>query len=549
MAQAEPAFLDANPAFRETGVLDELRAPSTGGSTRAATSTSTTPAAACTRQSQLDEHLRLLRESVYGNPHSVNPTSSAATVLVEQARAAVLRYFNAPESEYACIFTPNATGALRLVGEAYPFGAATTASWRRSTTTTRSTGSASSPARRARGRRTCRSRRPTCASPTGCSSATSTSAGRGGHNLFAYPGAVELLRRQAPARVDRAGPGARLGRDRRRARRSCRRAGSTCRSGSRTSSRSPSTRCSATRPASARCSRGARRSSGCSAPGSAAARSSPRTSRARWSCRCPGHALFEDGTVNYLGIPAIEIGLRHLERIGIDTISRRVEALGTWLLEALQRAAALGRQPGDARLRADDLGSPRRHDLVQLPAPGRPRGRRALRRRRRGRAPHLASGRAASATPARARPRSRSRSDTLIGAEFADGMILDDYIRLVGMPTGGAVRVSLGLATNFADVHRFMTLRDGVPRRHRGAGGPAAPARLLDAQPPAGRAGAAPAAARPSGRGGSRRGTRASRPSRRGTAARTASCGSTSRSVRSRVAAVTGDGPPSIRLS
>ena len=47
--------------------------------------------------------------------------------------------------------------------------------------------------------------------------------------------------------------------------------------------------------------------------------------------------------------------------------------------------------------------------------------------------------------------------DTLIGAEFADGMILDDYIRLVGMPTGGAVRVSLGLATNFADVYRFMS--------------------------------------------------------------------------------------------
>ena len=46
---------------------------------------------------------------------------------------------------------------------------------------------------------------------------------------------------------------------------------------------------------------------------------------------------FEDGTVNYLGIPAVEIGLRHIERIGIDTISRRVEALGTWLLAALQR--------------------------------------------------------------------------------------------------------------------------------------------------------------------------------------------------------------------
>ena len=39
---------------------------------------------------------------------------------------------------------------------------------------------------------------------------------------------------------------------------------------------------------------------------------------------------------------------------------------------------------------------------------------------------------------------------------FEDGMILDDYIGLVGMPTGGAVRVSLGIATSFADVYRFV---------------------------------------------------------------------------------------------
>ena len=72
-------------------------------------------------ESQIVEHMQVLREGVFGNPHSANPTSSAATELVEQAREAVLRYFNAPEGEYECIFTPNATGALRLVGEAYPF--------------------------------------------------------------------------------------------------------------------------------------------------------------------------------------------------------------------------------------------------------------------------------------------------------------------------------------------------------------------------------------------------------------------------------------------
>ena len=58
---------------------------------------------------------------MFGNPHSINPTSAASTELVERARAYVLEFFNASPEEYVAIFTPNATGALRLVGEAYPF--------------------------------------------------------------------------------------------------------------------------------------------------------------------------------------------------------------------------------------------------------------------------------------------------------------------------------------------------------------------------------------------------------------------------------------------
>jgi molybdenum cofactor sulfurtransferase len=72
-------------------------------------------------QSQLDEHMALLRERVFGNPHSVNPTSAAMTELVQRARAAVLDFFHASPDEYVAIFTPKATGALRLVGESYPF--------------------------------------------------------------------------------------------------------------------------------------------------------------------------------------------------------------------------------------------------------------------------------------------------------------------------------------------------------------------------------------------------------------------------------------------
>src|SRR5580693_10703489 len=61
----------------------------------------------------------------FGNPPSESPASAASTLLIEQARQAVLRYFNAAAEEYAVIFTPNATGACRLVGEAYPFGSRT----------------------------------------------------------------------------------------------------------------------------------------------------------------------------------------------------------------------------------------------------------------------------------------------------------------------------------------------------------------------------------------------------------------------------------------
>jgi selenocysteine lyase/cysteine desulfurase len=73
-------------------------------------------------RSQLRAHSRRLETSTFGNPHSDNPTSSASTGLVEDARARILAHLNASPDEYAVVFTANATGAARLVGEAYPWG-------------------------------------------------------------------------------------------------------------------------------------------------------------------------------------------------------------------------------------------------------------------------------------------------------------------------------------------------------------------------------------------------------------------------------------------
>ncbi|WP_344294411.1 aminotransferase class V-fold PLP-dependent enzyme, partial [Streptomyces synnematoformans] len=65
---------------------------------------------------------RRVTGGLFGNPHSDSPASRASGDLLDEARGAVLRHFNADPAEYAVIFTPNATGALRLVGEAYPLG-------------------------------------------------------------------------------------------------------------------------------------------------------------------------------------------------------------------------------------------------------------------------------------------------------------------------------------------------------------------------------------------------------------------------------------------
>jgi selenocysteine lyase/cysteine desulfurase len=71
--------------------------------------------------SQMRLHQQVLAGNIFGNPHSSNPTSQAATRLIESTRTAILQFFNADPAEYTVIFTLNASGALKLVGESYPF--------------------------------------------------------------------------------------------------------------------------------------------------------------------------------------------------------------------------------------------------------------------------------------------------------------------------------------------------------------------------------------------------------------------------------------------
>ena len=460
-AEAEAAFLAAHPAFGETAFVDRLRATEyarldahgdvyldyTGGSVYA--------------ESQVEEHRLLLRETLFGNPHSVNPTSAAATRLVERARAAVLRHFNASEAEYACIFTPNATGALRLVGDAYPFGPGdrylATADNHNSVVGIREFAGA-------KGART--DYVPLDAPGLRVADGTleqRLGAAASGHNLFAYPAQSNFSGVKHPLgwiataqergwdvlldcaafaptnRLDLAvwkpdfvalsfykmfgyptGIGALLAR----------------------------------REALARLRR----------PWFSGGTVVAAGIGAEFVVPLSGHARFEDGTVDYLGIPAVEIGLRRLRRIGVDIVAQRVEALGSWLLAELR---GLRHADGSPATRIYGPATwDRRGGTVAfnfLDPDGRVLDERLVDRAaaahrisiRTGCFCNPGAGEAAFALSPAALRRAAPGATT----------ILDDHLARVGMPTGGAVRVSLGLASTFADVHRFIAFASGFRDR------------------------------------------------------------------------------------
>lgn len=121
LATALAAFRQRYPTFEATQDLDALRATEYARLDARRHVYLDYTGAGLYAECQLREHLELLRCHVFGNPHSTNPASQAMTHLVDRARQSVLSYFHASPEEYVVIFTPNASGALKLVGESYPF--------------------------------------------------------------------------------------------------------------------------------------------------------------------------------------------------------------------------------------------------------------------------------------------------------------------------------------------------------------------------------------------------------------------------------------------
>ena len=463
MCEAEQAFRQAYPTFESTSLLDALRAREyarldnlghiyldyTGGGLYA--------------ESQLREHFDLLRRNVFGNPHSLNPTSRAMTELVERARASALDFFHASPDEYAVIFTSNASHALKLVGEAYPFQVGG-----QFLLLFDNHNSVNGIREFARAKGASFTYLPVMAPELRVEEALLLSflkhGSTGAHHLFAYPAQSNFTGVQHPlewiAEAQARGWDVLLD----------------------GAAFVPTNPLDLSRwhpdfvPLSFYKMFGYPTGVGC-----LLARKAILTTLQRpwfaggtvWgiSVQGDGYVLlsggegFEDGTLNYLNLPAVEIGLKHLKTIGMETIHERVRCLTGWLLDTL-----LSLRHSNGTPLVEVYGphtTDRRGGTIALnffDPDGSLIDERVVDRR--ASEIHLSLRTGCFCNPGAGEAAfhlSKETLRTVFHEESKDalpklfkgegGMSWDQFLADLGMQSGGAVRVSLGLVTNFADVY------------------------------------------------------------------------------------------------
>ncbi len=449
------AFLERCPRFSKTSVIDEVRARDFSRLDRQGHVYLDYTGGGLYSERQVRRHSSLLLENVFGNPHSSNPTSVLTSRLVERCRRRLRSFFNAPEEEYAVIFTANASHALKLVGESYPFQPGDkfllTFDNHNSVNGIREFD-------RAKGAETSyvpvsppelrvdewvldehlKRRRP------------------GGNNLFAYPAQSNFSGVQHPLTwIERAQshgwdvlldvaafvPTNRLDLSRWRpdfaALSFYKIFGYPTGVGA----------LIARHEALAKLHR----------PWFAGGTISVASVQADRFFPAAGGAAFEDGTLDYANLPAVEIGLDFVERVGIDLIHDRVQCLAGWLIERLLRlrhdngrGLVLLYGPPDTKMRGGTI------TFNLQDAGGRIIDHRLIESQANHRNISLRTG-------CFCNPGAGELALGLSRSELTDcftrnqtRMTYDDLRTCVSDKGSGAVRVSLGIVSNFADIHEFL---------------------------------------------------------------------------------------------
>lgn len=460
------AFLENYPMYSDTTILDDLRATDYERLDRLGHVYLDFTGGGMYSSRQLQQHFDGLKENVFGNPHSNNPTSLAMTELVEGAREYVLEYFNASPDEYYAIFTPNASGALKLVGESYPFGPNSryllsfdnhnSVNGIREFARTKGAAIAYIPATP-----------PAMHIDRSQLTAHLKQAQQGENNLFAFPAQSNFTGVQYPLEMieEVRGFGWDVLLD--------------------AAAFVPTNRLDLNQwkpdfvsisfykmfgyPTGAGCLL-MRRSmfSKIKRPWFAGGTIRIASVQGDGHYLVEGAAAFEDGTVDYLNLPAVEVGLRHISNVGIDVIHERVHCLTGWLLDNLNQLI-------------HDNGTP----LVEIHGP--------IDMERRGgtiafnlvdvngvsfdihRIEELANEATISlrggcfCNPGAAEIAYRL-SQPEIAAFFQDkrGMSFDELrsqIRTTYDKEYGATRISVGLSSNFADVFTFLQFARGFQNK------------------------------------------------------------------------------------
>ncbi|HED13699.1 MAG TPA: aminotransferase class V-fold PLP-dependent enzyme [Gammaproteobacteria bacterium] len=458
---AEEGFLQACPDYEATAVLDRLREDEyqrldqqrqvyldyTGGGLYA--------------QSQLKVHMQVLQEQVLGNPHSANPASQATTRLVEATRAFVLDYFHADPAEYFVVFTANASAALKLVGESYPF-----APGGQYLLTYDNHNSVNGIREFARGRGADYQYVPLTTPELRIDQTALqkllASADHKRANLFAFPAQSNFSGVKHPlilvTMAQQAGwdvlldaaafvPTNALDLQ------ACK-ADFVCMSFYKMFGYPTGLGALLCRRQAAQKLR---------RPWFAGGTVNFATAQGRGHYLASGEAAFEDGTVNYLNIPAIKTGLEYLQQIGMETITTRVRCLTDWLLRQLY---ALCHDNGSPLVRLyGPLGMAQRGGTITFNLYD-PQGRLLDYRR----IEELAGEQGISLrTGCFCNPGAGELAEGLTAEDMRDGlknsrdMTLPLFLQIIqhrGNRSAGAIRISVGLASNFADIYRFMGFID-----------------------------------------------------------------------------------------